>query len=128
MADIISTSSSLLDKTPLNAELLSSAKILTGLIEENAYVGEVYSLGYEEALVQIHDYHRQLVGGIPALSLPLAYHYLPKQILGKRMLPSFFYVFWIKLIFQMQMKLCASGLKMLNVSVEKLKRTGMTEV
>src|SRR5437588_11665177 len=38
----------------------------------DAYVGEVYSLGYEEALVQIHDFHRREVGGIPALSFLIA--------------------------------------------------------
>lgn len=72
MADLVSTSSEKLNNPPLSAELVTSAKILTGLIEETAYVGEVYSLGYEEALVQIHDYHRQLVGGIPALSFLIA--------------------------------------------------------
>jgi DNA helicase HerA-like ATPase len=45
---------------------------LVGLIEPDAYVGEVYSLGYHEALVQIHDHHRAQVGGIPALSFLLA--------------------------------------------------------
>ena len=45
---------------------------MTTLVEDNAYVGEVYSLGYNEALVQIHDFHRQRVGGIPALSFLIA--------------------------------------------------------
>jgi hypothetical protein len=42
------------------------------MVDADAYVGEVYSLGYETALVQVHDYHRQKVGGIPALSFLLA--------------------------------------------------------
>jgi hypothetical protein len=71
MADLIS-SSDRLNNPPLSAELITSAKILTALIDESAYVGEVYSLGYEEALVQIHDYHRKMVGGIPALSFLIA--------------------------------------------------------
>lgn len=42
------------------------------LIQPKQYVGEVYSLGYESALVQIHDFHRQNVGGIPSLSFLIA--------------------------------------------------------
>lgn len=45
-----------------------SALLLSGLIEPEAYIGEVYSLNYEEALVQVQDADRQKVGGIPALS------------------------------------------------------------
>jgi len=77
MADLISTSSDRLDKPQLTEKLASAAKILTSLIDETAYVGEVYSLGYEEALVQIHDYHRQTVGGIPALSFLIATRIAP---------------------------------------------------
>lgn len=40
---------------------------LGSLIQADQYVGEVFSLGYETALLQIHDYHRQRVGGIPSL-------------------------------------------------------------
>jgi hypothetical protein len=58
--------------TPLLPALATASELLTSIVEENAYVGEVYSLGYEEALVQIHDFHRQKVGGIPALSFLLA--------------------------------------------------------
>jgi hypothetical protein len=72
MVDLISSSSDRLNNPELSEELTSAAKILTDLIDENAYVGEVYSLGYEEALVQIHDFHRQAVGGIPALSFLIA--------------------------------------------------------
>jgi hypothetical protein len=77
MADLISTSSDRLDEPQLSKELNSAAKILTDLIDETAYVGEVYSLGYEEALVQIHDFHRQVVGGIPALSFLIATRIAP---------------------------------------------------
>src|SRR6266699_5769937 len=52
--------------------LAEAAASLAGLIDLQAYVGEVYSLGYNDALVQIHDYHRAQVGGIPALSFLLA--------------------------------------------------------
>lgn len=77
MADIISTSSDRLNNPQLSAELVTAARILTDLIDETAYIGEVYSLGYEEALVQIHDYHRQTVGGIPALSFLIATRIAP---------------------------------------------------
>ena len=45
---------------------------LRGLVEADAYVGEVVSLGYSEAILQIHDFDRQQVGGIPALCFLLA--------------------------------------------------------
>lgn len=47
-------------------------RLLTDLVDTDAYVGEVYSLSYEEALVQVHDHHRRQVGGIPALSFLVA--------------------------------------------------------
>lgn len=56
----------------LEPELEEAAKLLTELVDDQAYVGEVYSLGYADALVQIHDHHRGRVGGIPALSFLLA--------------------------------------------------------
>lgn len=47
-------------------------EIFAALIQKSQYVGEVYSLGYDSALVQIHDFHRQKVGGIPSLSFLIA--------------------------------------------------------
>ena len=35
-------------------------------------LGRVFSLSYETALVQLHDFHRRKVGGIPALSFLIA--------------------------------------------------------
>lgn len=49
-----------------------AAAALASLVDSDAYIGEVYSLGYSEALVQIHDYYRKQVGGIPALSFLIA--------------------------------------------------------
>ena len=49
------------------------------LIQEKQYVGEVYSISYETALVQIHDHHRQKVGGIPSLSFLIATRITPKD-------------------------------------------------
>lgn len=42
------------------------------LVQPNQYVGEVFSISYETALVQIHDFHRKKVGGIPSLSFLIA--------------------------------------------------------
>jgi DNA helicase HerA-like ATPase len=62
-----------------DGELAAAAQLMTVLVEPKAYVGEVYSLGYSEALVQIHDFHRQEVGGIPALSLLVATRVKPDE-------------------------------------------------
>jgi hypothetical protein len=61
----------LVEATLTDDQILAS-QLLNNLVDESAYVGDVYSLGYAEALVQIHDRHRQQVGGIPALSFLLA--------------------------------------------------------
>lgn len=42
------------------------------LIQENQYIGELYSINYETAKIQIHDSDRQKVGGIPSLSFLIA--------------------------------------------------------
>ncbi|MGA9750204.1 MAG: DUF87 domain-containing protein [Acidobacteriota bacterium] len=72
MADIVSNLAGKLGEPELNKPLQAASRVLTSLVEDGAYVGEVYSLGYDEALVQIHDFHRQRVGGIPALSFLIA--------------------------------------------------------
>jgi len=61
----------------LEAPLQAARAILSEFVETMAYVGEVYSLGYEDALVQIHDRHRRDVGGIPAVSFLIATRVLP---------------------------------------------------
>jgi hypothetical protein len=48
-------------------------------VQTDQYVGEVYSLSYSTALVQIHDFHRQQVGGIPSLSFLVATRIIPGQ-------------------------------------------------
>ena len=72
MADIVSNVAERLNEPNLSEPLQAASRELTSLVEDSAYVGEVYSLGYDEALVQIHDFHRQRVGGIPALSFLIA--------------------------------------------------------
>ena len=67
MPNVISQITEQLPQTALPSELQQAGQNLQRLVETSAYVGEVVSLGYNDAIVQIHDYHRKLVGGIPAL-------------------------------------------------------------
>lgn len=54
-------------------ELSVNAKqLFEQLIQTDQYVGDVYSIGYESALVLIHDFYRKQVGGIPSLSFLIA--------------------------------------------------------
>jgi len=69
IVDVVGTN---LESTPLAEDLRQAGDILAKLVEPEAYVGEVFSLAYESALVQVHDRHRMDVGGIPALSFLLA--------------------------------------------------------
>ena len=72
MASVISALGKQAAAIPLEPGLAEASDLLTSVVEDTAYVGEVYSLGYEDALVEIHDFHRQQVGGIPALSFLIA--------------------------------------------------------
>ena len=56
-----------------------ASETLGALIQSDQYVGEVFSIGYETALVQIHDSNRQKVGGIPGLSFLLATRIVPEE-------------------------------------------------
>ena len=78
MPDVVSSIADRMQEPQLPEEYRGASSLLTALIDPAAYVGEVYSLGYEEALVQIHDFHRQQVGGIPALSFLIATRVSPE--------------------------------------------------
>ena len=84
MASIVGIVGGQLDAPQLDQALESAARPLVALVEPAAYVGEGYSLGYESALVQVHDFHRQSVGGIPALSFLLATRISPTQAVDIR--------------------------------------------
>src|SRR5712692_6602272 len=77
MSTLLSTVAQQLGETQLPADLQAAGADLAALVEAEAYVGEIYSIGYEEALVQIHDYNRQQVGGIPALSFVIDTRIIP---------------------------------------------------
>lgn len=49
------------------------------LIQKGEYVGELFSIDYENAKVQIHDHERQKVGGIPSLSFLIATRVDPEK-------------------------------------------------
>ena len=49
------------------------------LIQEGQYIGDVYSISYENALVLIHDHYRREVGGIPSLSFLIATRIKPDE-------------------------------------------------
>ena len=84
MSSAISDVARELEQPQLSEELQNAAGLLRQIIEPEAYVGEVFSLGYEEALVQIHDFYRRKVGGIPALSFLVATRVVPSQVVDIR--------------------------------------------
>jgi hypothetical protein len=83
MTSVLSTIGSA-EQPKLDNDLLAADKTLRKFINEAAYVGEIYALGYNEALVQIHDHHRMQVGGIPALSFLIATRVHPTKTVDVR--------------------------------------------
>lgn len=49
------------------------------LVQAEQYVGDVYAIGYESATVQINDFYRQKVGGIPSLCFLIATRIVPGE-------------------------------------------------
>jgi len=84
MPKIVSKVAQQLNQKQLAPPLIEAASLLAQLVPGDAYVGEVFSLGYEEALVQIHDFHRRQVGGIPALSFLVAARTTPNSEIDVR--------------------------------------------
>jgi hypothetical protein len=84
MADVISSVARQIGEPELDEALRAASAVLNKLLDEASYVGEVFSLGYDEALVQIHDHHRQRVGGIPALAFLIATRIIPNRLVDIR--------------------------------------------
>jgi Helicase HerA, central domain len=59
-------------------EKSSDLQDLYSLIQDENYVGEVVEMHYSESIVQISDYHRQKVGGIPSQAFIVATRINPK--------------------------------------------------
>lgn len=57
---------------PSECSPLAPTDIFACLLNPHSYVGDVYALTSDHALVQVHDFHRQQVGGIPPLCLLVA--------------------------------------------------------
>ena len=72
MSKVISQLASQIPQPSLPQDVHDAGEILRTLVDADAYVGEVVALGYSDAILQIHDFHRQKVGGIPALCFLLA--------------------------------------------------------
>ncbi len=68
----LSETESVIREYETGEEQRHAQQLLGSLVQADQYVGEVYSLGYETALVQIHDFHRREVGGIPSLCFLIA--------------------------------------------------------
>jgi alpha-D-ribose 1-methylphosphonate 5-triphosphate synthase subunit PhnH len=58
MPNVISQIATQLPQPTLPQPVHDAGETLRGLIEANAYVGEVVSLAYSDAILQIHDFHR----------------------------------------------------------------------
>lgn len=80
MPNVISQLSAQLPPSDLPPVPRAAGEKLRSLVDASAYVGEVVALGYSEAILQIHDYHRMQVGGIPALCFLLASRVNPALI------------------------------------------------
>jgi len=72
VTDVLSKIDTRLSQQQNDPGAKEASRLIAGLVEKAAYVGDVYSLSYADALVQIHDHHRAKVGGIPALSFLVA--------------------------------------------------------
>lgn len=69
-------------QSSLNAE---AKRVFGELIQLDQYVGDIYSISYESALVQIHDNHRMKVGGIPSLSFLIATRVNPNKLIDYKL-------------------------------------------
>jgi hypothetical protein len=85
MPNVIAQIATQLPQPSLPEAVQTAGNTLRSLIEANAYVGEVVALGYSEAILQIHDFHRQQVGGIPALCFLLATRVNPQTTSDARL-------------------------------------------
>jgi hypothetical protein len=88
MPNVISQIATQLPQPTLPPAVHAAGELLRGVVEGNAYVGEVVSLGYNDAILQIHDFHRQQVGGIPALCFLVASRVNPQTTPVRGEFPS----------------------------------------
>lgn len=72
MSSLVSSVAKVMESPSIDPSMKPAADGLSSLVDADAYIGEVFSLAYDDALVQIHDFHRKQVGGVPALSFLIA--------------------------------------------------------
>ena len=128
MANVVSMVGRQLDQKQLEPHLLEAAALLSSLVPSDAYVGEVYSLGYDEALVQIHDSIDARSGGIPALSFLIATRIPPdsRSTSARRTPRSSCCACWTTPTCRTPRRRCASGSITRSGSAGKWTRPGTT--
>lgn len=52
--------------------LREAQKLFSGLVQPKQYVGDLFSINYEQAKILVHDFYRKKVGGIPSLCFLIA--------------------------------------------------------
>lgn len=57
----------------------NAKRIFSTLIQEEQYIGDIFSINYETGKVLVHDFHRQKVGGIPSLCFLIATRIKPGE-------------------------------------------------
>lgn len=72
MRDLLDIANAAESQRREQATIVATKRGFLDMIQPEQYVGEVFSLGYETALVMIHDHHRRRAGGIPSLSFLIA--------------------------------------------------------
>jgi hypothetical protein len=68
-----------LKKSEEEKKASEAKEILYKLIQSGQYIGDVYSIGYDFANVQIHNFHRERVGGIPSLCFLIGTRIIPEK-------------------------------------------------
>lgn len=61
-----------LDEASKKQSTLETKEIFSRLIQKEQYVGDIYSINYEEGKILVHDFHRKRCGGIPSLCFLIA--------------------------------------------------------
>lgn len=68
-----------LEQEHIRLQKESAKDHFSNLVQKSQYVGELFSINYETAKIQIHDNERKKVGGIPSLSFLIATRISPES-------------------------------------------------
>ena len=68
-----------IDETQNKQSGWNAKDIFSRLIQEEQYVGDIFSINYETGKVLVNDFHRQKVGGIPSLCFLIATRIIPGE-------------------------------------------------